>query len=307
MMVFFIFQKKMWISRIKELLLWISLEKDIIPRIHLLNIYTIPCSVSFLPLESYNEKEAYSVYEEYTRLVEHIEHFNASTSINNDITIKLYQFGQYKFKSLCTELVIKLTRQASQKWVFIRYDTSDRTEYQWRDIIIETITLFEEVFTTLQKEWIHPLVWICVQSYHLRTDKNMKYLIEKWYRVRLVKWFYINSTITNWSEVSKNYIFLAKKYLIHKRLSRLAIASHDKKIIANLLQFIEKHNISKWKYEIQWFRWIQDQYYKDLADLWHPVRLYIPYWNFIGFITRWRRWMDTWRILQRLLQKKEIK
>jgi proline dehydrogenase len=298
------------IFRLWELLWWIQLKRDILPRVWALNAHQVPCSFSYLPIVSSSIDEIDHTVQEYKHLVDTVYEQNSTTWIKNDITIKLYQFWQYDFKAYFETAIDNFIAYAMQRGVFVWIDTSDRVYYEHRNILDETIELFQSFYVKYKQSWggveTKALLWICVQSYHKRTDGDMEHLITQWYVVRLVKWFYADGDIADRHDVTKHYEVLARKYLMFPWLARLAIATHDVEIIHILLWYISDHNISKEKYELQGFWWIQDQYYVDLIDAGHLVRIYIPYGDFMKFVWRWYKWMDRSRILKRILWFKKL-
>lgn len=294
------------IHRIWELLFGIKLQRDILPRVESLNTVWVPCSFSYLPIESYSYQEVDHTLKEYLGLIDTVAQQNKISWKNNDITIKLYQFWQYRFPDYFRSKIVELVEHAHMKGVFLWFDTSDRVVYEVRNIIDETITVFEDIYRKVKGGGDKPLLWICFQSYHHRTDQDMEYCINKGYVVRLVKWFYADGDIRDWREVTSHYETLAKKYLVSPLLEYLAIATHDKPMIDRLLRYVDEQNIDRTKFSIQWFRGIQDQYYVDLRDQGYQIKMYIPYGNFLKFVWRWGKWMDTKRILRRIIGMKII-
>jgi hypothetical protein len=91
----------------------------------------------------------------------------------------------------------------------------------------------------------------------------MEYCISKGYIVRLVKGFYADGDISNRKQVTDHYELLAIKFLIHSKLKHLALATHDRSLVTQLLKYIQENNIDSKNFSIQWFRGIQDDYYVD--------------------------------------------
>ncbi len=293
-------------KRIWELICWIKLAKDTVPRIKQLNKIKIPCSISYLPIESYTEEEAEKTCKEYIHLIDTLKSDWVSEWMN-DVTIKLYQLGQYKFPALCEILLKKIINHADKSWIFIWIDTSDRAHYNGTNIVDQTIEVFHKAQKHIKSEYKEVGVGICLQAYLTRTRTDLETLISQWYIVRLVKWFYNEYDIANWADVTNNFLKLVKLALLNKNLNFLAIATHDKWLIKEILAFVKEQKIEFNKFSIQWFWGVKTQMYLDLKDQWINVKIYIPYWNFLKFLTRGITHMDIIRIVQRLFHIKTIR
>lgn len=88
---------------------------------------------------------------EYKNLVDGVAAQNRITGLTNDITIKLYQFGQYRFPELCHKVITELVSYARERSIFLWFDTSDRVLYEGRNLIDETITLFEYIYKEIKR------------------------------------------------------------------------------------------------------------------------------------------------------------
>lgn len=273
-------------------------KSSILHRILQLNTtHNIACSASYLPLVSASLQELDETYEVYYKLIDDLTQLNTRHTKTNDITVKLYQFGQYllpqdtfleKFSQLCT--------YAKQHGIFVRIDTSDRTYYAARHIIEETVGVYmhllEHGFTTQD-------LGLCISSNITSYTKIVEKIFDTHApSIRLVKGFYNNYDITSRSEVTQHYIHVAQR-LRSKDTHKLAFATHDHTIIEHLIATYS--NVPKRSHvELQSFIDVHDTYIYELAKK-YAIRVYIPFWKTASFLWRWRRWFDKIRARERVL------
>jgi proline dehydrogenase len=134
---------------------------------------------------------------------------------------------------------------------------------------------------------------LVIQSYLLRSDEDLRKLLEIGTRIRLVKGAYNEppeKAFSKKADTDANYDFLAK-ILIDAALKMesnnlshdgrippiAAIASHDDKRIAFAKHYSEKVGLPKESIEFQMLYGIRRELQEQLVTEGYPVRVYVPY------------------------------
>lgn len=282
------------IKKIHELVRWMTYKK-IEKTVDAMNEKWITCSVSILPVESYSTQEWIIEKDKYIALIDALSQKNEIKNTHNNITIKLYQINQFNDYKNCRQIFFDILDHAKQKNVFIWLDTSDRTTKWAIDIIDQTLSLFNEAIKIYWKEQL----WICLQAYLKRTYNDFVSLHNQWVTIRLVNWFYNNYTIKSRKDTKKQFLECAI-YGLNNKKWYVAFATHDQSLIEKLEIYIQNWSAIK-NYGFQWFIDVNNNFFEWLKKKWYDVTLYIPYWNFQKFLTRWWRTMDKKRWIMRIL------
>ncbi len=245
-------------------------------------------SISFLPVQTREKKDVIRNTETYLRIIDRIKSENLSRT---EITLKLHQFGVYKYKDFMTENVEKVVEYASARGVFVWVDM------ERMDTVDTTIELFNQL---IQK---YKNVGICLQSCLKRTEKDMHTLLINRVPLRLVKGgFYYPYDIKDWSKVTENYSNLIEHLLLNS--DRPCIATHDLDLIEKAKKIIQEKNITN--AEFHFFYGVKNDVAKRLADNGFTACIYIPFGNLFSYM--WHGWytFDNLRNLQRILRFKKI-
>lgn len=196
---------------------------------------------------------------EYLVLVSNLKKFN----VQGGVSIKPTQVGLSKSKKECLENLTKIIEKAalSQSFVWIDMESSEHTD--------ETFQMYCELFEKYER------LGIAIQANLKRTRDDLKKLIEKGAKIRLVKGAYHeNAKVAFHSrkEVDTNYQFLMK--MLFKGANEFAIATHDSELIDKAIELSKIH--SK-KFEFQMLKGIRDELKPVLINKGFSVSEYIPY------------------------------
>lgn len=281
---------------------WIK-KDDALLKISKFNAIDIPCSVSYLPIESYTANEAQSTIDTYVDLIKKIAEINRLSPFankkKNDITLKLYQFWQYIYddKEFYSKL-LEIFNTAKKYNIFIWIDTSDRTLYSNQNIIVETFTIYQ----LAKNDWYD--VGLCISSNIKIFSELAEELINKHdstkHSIRLVKWFYNNYDKNSRYEISKDYLILTHMLVTNESISLLAIATHDTHILWHIIGKYKNTEYIK-KIEFQHFCDINDNQIISLSKKYN-TRIYVPYWKTPIFLVRGFAYFDKRRWFLRLLK-----
>ena len=213
--------------------------------------------------------EANEVAEHYRNALETIHQLK----IDAYVSVKLTQLGLDLNEGLCYKNTVSLAESAAQKnnWLWIDMEQSHYVD--------RTLTIYKE----LRKNFSN--VGICLQAYLYRTPRDLEELIPISSAIRLVKGAYAESkeiAFPKKSDVDANYLKLARTLLSQMKSNHLtvAIATHDRNIIAQLQKDAKDNGLSPADYEFQLLYGIQTAEQKRLADEGYRVRCLISYGSY---------------------------
>lgn len=207
--------------------------------------------------------EATGYKDEYIRLVDSI----AKRKVNSNVSLKPTQMGLALDREACYSNIRAIVIQAKRHNNFVRIDMEDSPYTQATiDIVLR---LHAEGLTN---------VGTVIQAYMLRTEDDVKRLIEAKVNLRLVKGAYKEPGTVAYqqmSEVIDNYKIIIKMHL--DRGVYTAIASHDDRIINWVKEYTDKNGISKEAFEFQMLYGLRMNDQAQLAKEGYRIRCYTPY------------------------------
>jgi proline dehydrogenase len=132
----------------------------------------------------------------------------------------------------------------------------------------------------------HDNVGIVVQAYLRRSAGDIEALAREGAPVRLVKGAYREPPALAFAskrEVDESYTQLVDLYFATIALApeppgaKLAIATHDPRMVRAALQSVRAHGIGREHFEFQMLYGIRTDLQRALLDRGFPVRVYVPY------------------------------
>ena len=204
--------------------------------------------------------------------------------VKSNVSIKLTQIGMGLDEEICIQNLVRILDQAKKSRTFIRVDMED-TPYT--DI---TLSLFQAM---LERGFTTCHLGLVVQAYLYRTEADVRALLEKGARLRLVKGAYnepADKAYPKKADTDANYDLL-DKIMIDAALNienntlsadgRIppipAIASQDDKRIEFAKKHAEKVGLPKNAIEFQMLYGIRRDLQEQLAKEGYPVRVYVPF------------------------------
>ncbi len=264
-----------------------TLDK-VIQEAHRIQSKNIDISISFLPVETKTKEDVLINTKTYIEILDRIN----SEKLHGDATLKLHQFGVYKFPELMKENVEKVVAHANKLGIFIWVDMERP----------DTVDITIELFNTLRKNYKN--VGICLQTCLKRTEGDMHELLKTRTPMRLVKGgFYIPYDIHDWSKVTENFSKLMAYML--ENSDRPCIATHDVGLIKEAKEIIKEKNIKN--AEFQFFYGVKNNVAEKLSSEGYRTAIYIPYGNLFSYIWHGVHTFDINRNIQRVLRFKDIK
>ncbi|BBH52496.1 proline dehydrogenase family protein [Fluviispira sanaruensis] len=213
--------------------------------------------------ENISEKQqAIKFVDEYDILLKKI----SEKKLDCYVSIKLTMLGLDIDFDFCYNNLSQIMRIADHYNIRVALDMegSDYTE--------RTIVIYERA----AKEFKN--IEIVLQAYLVRTEDDVKRILAANGRVRLCKGAYKEppeKAIKKMSQIVENYKKLIQKLLLEGQ--RICIASHDDDIIDFCIEFIEKNNIPKDRYEFQMLYGMREKTWSRIREKGHNMTIYVPY------------------------------
>ena len=254
--------------------------EDAIRVIRELNARGINATLDHLGEHTSTAEEASNATEDILTILDEID----KAQVRANVSIKLTQIGMGLDESICQQNLIRILERARQHRNFVRIDIED-TPYT--DV---TISIYDAM---LERGFTTQTMGMAVQAYLYRAEADVRALLEKNTRLRLVKGAYMEppeKAYPKKADVDANYDLLAK-ILIDCNLKvednllsadgRVppipAIATHDENRIAFARQYAEKVGLPKDGVEFQMLYGIRRDLQERLVKEGYPVRVYVPF------------------------------
>ncbi|MGY3803961.1 proline dehydrogenase family protein [Pigmentibacter ruber] len=213
--------------------------------------------------ENIKEKnQALKFTEEYDLLLKRI----AEKKLDSYVSVKLTMLGLDIDHEFCFENLCKILKTADQFNCRVALDMegSDYTE--------RTLAMYERA----AKDFSSPE--IVLQAYLHRTENDINRVIAANGKLRLCKGAYkepAEKALQKMPQIVENYKKLIQKLLVDGK--RVCIASHDDEVIDFCMQFIEKNNIPKDRYEFQMLYGMREKTWSRIREKGHNMTIYVPY------------------------------
>ena len=210
-----------------------------------------------------NRDEALHSRDLYHEMMEEID----KRKLDANVSCKLTHMGFDVDEQLARENVYGLVEQAAQINNFLRIDMEGSPYTQ------KTIDLTRELHSKFPGH-----VGTVLQSYFYRTEEDAKLLCSEGIRIRLCKGAYkepANLAFPEKRDVDANYVKVAK--LLMKSGIFHGIATHDEKIIRELMTWSQENGVKKSDFEFQMLHGVRRDLQEKLAKEGWGVRVYIPF------------------------------
>ena len=206
-----------------------------------------------------DEKLIQSYNEEYIKLLDRIR----AEKIEGTISVKPSQIGLAANPTLYNSNLLRILERAEayDSFVWIDMENSPYTE--------ATIRTYLEILPS------HPRLGVCLQANMKRTESDLKDLISRGGRVRLVKGAYPENTEVAYkkrSDVEANYLKLMA--MLFEDGDHFGIGTHDGKLIDKARTLAKEY---KRDFEFQLLKGIRDDIKPSLVQEGYRVSEYIPY------------------------------
>ena len=210
-----------------------------------------------------------------------IDQFTAK-GIRGNFSLKPSMFGLLIDKEICYAYIREIVRKAADKNNFIRIDMEDS-----RCVDSEI-----ELFRRLKKEF-PANVGLVLQAYLRRTLNDLESMTdlntpEIPLSFRLCKGIYIEPAqiaFKGYQEVRDK--FLEALEFMFKNKIHVGIATHDKYLVEEAFNLIEKYSVPKTLYEFQMLYGVTPELRSSIVEKGHRMRVYVPFGKkWFGYSTR---------------------
>jgi len=209
--------------------------------------------------------------ENKNQYLEIIQRFTSENVIGN-FSLKPTMFGLLIDKEICYYHIREIVALAAEKNSFIRIDMEDS------DCVDAEIEIFKRIRSEFPKN-----AGLVLQSYLRRTMSDLENLnnintASDPINFRLCKGIYVEPekiAFKDYQEVRDNY--LKDLEFMFKNKIYAAIATHDKYLVDNSLQLIEKYQVTKNRYEFQMLYGVTPELRQSIVDKGHKMRVYVPF------------------------------
>jgi proline dehydrogenase len=189
-------------------------------------------------------------------------------SLNCNASVKLSEMGLRFDIDRCTDVMRTILARAREKDNFIRIDMEDST--------VTSATL--DIYRNLRNEFDN--VGTVIQSYLRRSEKDIAELLDTGpTNIRLCKGIYVEAediAFTNPDEIRRSFCELLEQ-LFAGDATKVAIATHDPKLVEFAEELIRRHKIDKERYEFQMLLGVAKTMRTKLVEKGHSLRVYVPF------------------------------
>ena len=213
--------------------------------------------------------EAELVTQHYLSLIDRIR----AAGLGTEISLKLTQLGLDLDPKFCHDnLSTLLEHTPPEKTLWIDMEQSPYVD----------VTL--ELFRRARKS--HANIGVCLQAYLFRTEKDLDSLIPMGAAIRLVKGAYNEPAEIAYpvkKDVDENFLHLAQRLLspeARRARVRAVLATHDRALIAKIIEWTASQGVPKDKVEFQMLYGIQRAEQIRLAQAGYPSGVLVAYGTF---------------------------
>ena len=189
----------------------------------------------------------------------------SESGVDANISLKLTQLGLAFDETLATESLLSIVTEAERLKTFVRIDMEGS---QWTQ---KTLDLFYAIHDK------HPGVGIVLQSALRRTEQDAKDAVARKARVRLCKGAYKEPASVAFPDKKDVDASYDRCSAILAKAPIPAMATHDDARIASALKSFDAAGLVKSDYELQMLYGIRGKRARELHEMGHTVRIYVPY------------------------------
>ncbi len=230
-----------------------------------LNAQGFDATVSFLGEAVTSERGVRAAIDEFTSFVAAAH----ARGLRSSVSIKLTELGLAFDRALAERSLEEVLRAAAAVGTFVRIDMEDS---RYTEV---TLAIFRRARER------HANVGVVIQAYLRRSAADIDALAREGAPVRLVKGAYREPKTVAFSskrEVDESYARLVEAYFAAMAPgARLAVATHDGRMVRSALRSARRHGVSRGRYEFQMLYGIRPELQRSLRDRGYSVRVYVPY------------------------------
>jgi proline dehydrogenase len=228
-----------------------------------LNRRGMTASLDYLGEDVLDRKAATNTTETYLRILDSLREMGAESNVS----VKLTAMGLLVDEDFALENLLRIAEHAREN-----ADPFVRIDMEGSAVTTATLRVFERAFAT------HRNVGIVLQGYLKRTADDVERAIALGARVRLCKGAYSEPAEIAYQsapEIRRNFLALARQLLL--RGTYPGIATHDRRLIAAVKEFVAANAISNDRFEFQMLHGCRPHVQRDLVAEGYRMRIYVPF------------------------------
>lgn len=191
----------------------------------------------------------------------------ARSRVDSNVSLKLTAMGLLVDEDLALENLLAIVgRAANNPDPFVRIDMEGSS------VLEATLRVFERAFAEYRN--VGPVL----QAYLKRTPGDVERAISERARVRLCKGAYNESAEIAYKrmpEIRTHYLDCARELLT--RGNYPGIATHDRRLIAAVKQFVGERGISPERFEFQMLYGCRPRVQREIVAQGYRLRIYVPF------------------------------
>ena len=208
-------------------------------------------------------EEAEATATGYERVLDAI----AAEQLTANVSVKLSGLGIELDPALADRMLARVLAAAERHDIFVRIDMehsglTDRTLRVYRGL----------------REAGHDRIGVVLQAYLRRTMDDARALADLTPSVRVVKGIYIEPEEIAYRDpaaINGNFVRVVDRLLAGG--SYVAIATHDRSLVEEMLALLKRRSVPRDGYEFQMLLGVADDVRRRLARAGHEVRVYVPF------------------------------
>jgi proline dehydrogenase len=208
-------------------------------------------------------EEAEATATAYERVLDAI----AAERLDANVSVKLSALGIELDPPVADRVLGRVLASAERHDVFVRIDMEDS------GLTDRTLGVYRGL-----REAGHERIGIALQAYLRRTMDDVRALSDLRPNVRVVKGIYVEPEEIAFHEpaaVNGNFVRMVERLLTSG--SYVAVATHDRGLIDEVLALAERRKVSREAYEFQMLLGVTEDVRRRLARAGHRVRVYVPF------------------------------
>ncbi len=191
----------------------------------------------------------------------------AAEQLDANVSVKLSALGIEIDRDLVDRTLARVLTSAERHGIFVRIDMEHSS------LIDETLAVYRGL-----RAAGHDRVGVVIQAYMRRAAGDIAALADLTPSVRLVKGIYLEAediAYQHMPEINANYLQLLEQLV--DQGSYIAIATHDRALVAGALELIERRGLPPDRYEFQMLLGVAGEVGRKLIADGHRLRVYVPY------------------------------
>jgi proline dehydrogenase len=219
-------------------------------------------TLDILGEEIIEREKATAVVDEYKTVLQAIN----SNNLTSTISVKPTHIGLKIDKEFCYDNMVQLLQEAKKFGNFVRIDMEDHT------CTTDTIQLYKRLLKDFDN------VGTVLQAYLRRTINDINEFLPIKPNLRICKGIYVEPREIAYKDafiINRNFAYAVEKLLAEGCF--VGIATHDEKLVWEVLKIIDHHKISRDQYEFQMLLGVEPQLKQIILQGGYPLQIYVPF------------------------------